>query len=435
MTLNRFPTDPHGWAELLAPCPPRPTVKEDLSVDWVVVGAGVTGLACAKRLAEENPCTEILLLEAREIAQGATARSSGFAMDNSRFGGPVSNLDIANCQRVNRINRAGLSLLRDIVMANEIACDWREEGLYHVAADTQSKAEYLYYVAYLRQLEIDHSELSETELTHLLGTSHYSKGLSVANGALVQPAALARGLADHLPANVTLFENAPVLEIRQGQVHELQLPHAIIRAANICLATNYEIARLGFLKNRITGIVLSGSITRQLSVEEMSQLGCLVDWGALSLHDTGATVRLTVDRRICIRNCAEFRFSRMLSDHDLSSRVSQHRAGFEARFPQLAHVPFEFSWSGVEGLSRNTTNFFGNLAPRIWFAGGYNGSGLSRGTAFGTAMADYALDNDTDLVFDCLETAPAQWMPPEPFRSFGGNLVTRRHATNVGADR
>ncbi len=435
MTSNHFSTDSHGWAELLAPRPAHPALKDDRSADWVVVGAGVTGLACAKRLAEQNPSTEIILLEAREIAQGATARSSGFVMENSRFGGPVSNLDFGNCQRVNRINSAGLSLLRDTVMANEIACDWREKGLYHVAADIQSKAEYLHYVAYLRQLEIEHTELSETELTHLLGTAHYSRGLHVAKGVLVQPARLARGLADHLPDNVTLFENTPVLNIRQGKIHELQLPHAKIHAANICLATNYEITRHDFLKNRITGIILSGSFTRQLSDEEMSQLGILRDWGTLSLHDTGATVRLTADRRICIRNCAEFRFSRLLSDQDLSARVNQHRAGFEQRFPQLAHIPFEFTWSGVEGISVNSTNFFGNLAARLWFSGGYNGSGLSKGTAFGTAMADYALGNITDLVRDCLESETAKWMPPEPFRSFGGNLTLRRNAKNAGADK
>ena len=53
-------------------------------------------------------------------------------------------------------------------------------------------------------------------------------------------------------------------------------------------------------------------------------------------------------------------------------------------------MPFEFAWSGVEGITANGTNFFGLQRDNVYFAGGYNGSGVSRGTAFGTAIADYA---------------------------------------------
>ena len=62
-----FPTDRHGWAELLPERRPRRPLRGTHRLPWVVVGAGVTGLACARRLAERHPDQEILLLEARLV--------------------------------------------------------------------------------------------------------------------------------------------------------------------------------------------------------------------------------------------------------------------------------------------------------------------------------------------------------------------------------
>lgn len=180
---------------------------------------------------------------------------------------------------------------------------------------------------------------------------------------------------------------------------------------------------------------MSGSFTRILNDEEFAGLGSQKEWGVLSLHSGGATVRLTADRRLCLRNTAEYNGAALLSDRQLAERQSIHRAGFDRRFPQLAHVPFEYAWSGVEGISRNSTNFFGRQGDNIYLAGGYNGSGLSRGTAFGAALADYASGGHSPLIDDCLASAPGAWIPPRPFLDIGALLTVRSRFRGVGLDR
>jgi glycine/D-amino acid oxidase-like deaminating enzyme len=210
--------------------------------------------------------------------------------------------------------------------------------------------------------------------------SHYHGGVHIADGALVQPAALVHGLADTLPANVSLHENSPVYKITDGKPLSLQLASADLRADRVILATNFESVSLSFLRSRIVGSTLAGSFTRVLTQDELASLGSLTEWGAISLHSGGATLRLTRDHRISIRNTAEYHGSVLLTDEQLARRQVIHREAFERRFPQLAQVPFEYSWSGVEGISRNGTNFFGQQRKNIYLAGGYNGSGVSRGS-------------------------------------------------------
>jgi glycine/D-amino acid oxidase-like deaminating enzyme len=251
----------------------------------------------------------------------------------------------------------------------------------------------------------------------------------------MQPAALVRELADSLPANVRLYENSPVLRIENGAPRILTLPDGEVRADNLVLAANNEAAKLGYLNRYLIGSTLSGSFTRVLTDDELASLGSLKEWGILSVHNAGATLRLTADRRLCMRNGAEYNGAALLSEAQLAQRQTIHRAGFEKRFPQLAQVPFEYAWSGVEGISRNGTNFFGRQRDNVYLAGGYNGSGVSRGTAFGAALADYASGGQSTLIEDCLASAPGAWMPPRPFFDIGALLTVHRRFRGVGLDR
>jgi glycine/D-amino acid oxidase-like deaminating enzyme len=382
-----------------------------------------------------HPDREIMLMDARLAGQGASGRNSGFAVAVSHFPGGLQADQMANYRRVNRINQAGLDLLRARVVTSTIDCQWREDGFHHTAADRLAVRECGHFLRYLEALEIPHTPLDAEALNARLGTTLYQTGVHVHQGALLQPAALVCGLAETLPANVRLHERSPVLGIEHDAPLTLTLPNGEVRADNLVLAANYEAAKLGFLRRSLAGSTLSGSFTRVLGDEEFASLGSLKEWGILSLYGGGATLRLTADRRLCLRNAAEYNGAALLSDRQLAQRQAIHRAGIEKRFPQLAHVPFEFAWSGVEGISRNGTNFFGRQRDNIYLAGGYNGSGVSRGTAFGTALADYANGGHGTLIDDCLASAPGAWIPPRPFLDLGALLTVRSRFRGVGLDR
>ncbi len=431
-----FSNDPHGWAELLAPRQSRPALRGSRRGRRAVVGAGFTGLACARRLAELYPDDELVLLDARALAQAASGRNSGYAVSCSHFSGPFDPAEADNYRRVNRINATGLEILRAQVKTQAIDCQWHETGFYHTAADRASLLEVDHFADYLDRLEIPHALLGPDQLQQQLGTNWYQRGIHVKIGALAQPAALVYGLADTLPDNVSLYENSPVTAIEGGKTWRLKFPgETSLEVDHLFLAANFEAARLGPTRHRILGSTLSGSFTRRLTAEERAALGELPQWGVLSLHSGGATVRLTGDGRICIRNTAEYHAGRLLPEGTLRQRQLIHRQGFENRFPQLAHVPFEFGWSGVEGISRNATNFFQNPARGLYLAGGYNGSGVSRGTAFGTALAEYAGGGQSRLISDCLASPAARWLPRRPLLDIGAWFTVRNRFRGVGRDR
>ena len=70
-----------GWYAILPRPAPANRLKGRQTADWVVVGAGVTGLAAARRLAELAPEARIILLDQYRVGFGASGRNSGFIID------------------------------------------------------------------------------------------------------------------------------------------------------------------------------------------------------------------------------------------------------------------------------------------------------------------------------------------------------------------
>src|SRR5688500_7784012 len=67
-----------GWNALLPPREIRDQIPASRSFASVVVGAGYTGMAAARRLAELEPDREVLLIDSSELGEGAAGRNSGF---------------------------------------------------------------------------------------------------------------------------------------------------------------------------------------------------------------------------------------------------------------------------------------------------------------------------------------------------------------------
>ncbi|MGB0865440.1 MAG: NAD(P)/FAD-dependent oxidoreductase [Granulosicoccaceae bacterium] len=431
-----FSDDQTGWRALCAPRESAPSLTKNLGVRFAVVGAGFTGLAAARELALLCPDDEVVVLDARGLAAGASGRNAGYAVGVSQFGGKVDKSRYHECHRINRLNHEGLALLRQAAAPAASHNWWQESGYHYLAADDRSEKEAEYFRDNLLDFELPHRELDCDAIEREIGTRHYRCGVQVPLGALVQPAELLYRLVERLPANVRVFENTPVHAIEQrSEGLELMLNGGFrLNTQSLVLACNYELPGLGFLRNRIAATTLSGSFTRPLSDDEMASMGSLESWGVLGLHGGGATVRLTQDRRVMLRNCVEFNNGQFLPAEQLARRVPKHRDRLLKRFPQLAHVPIEHSWSGCEGVSRNMTSFFGQYASNIYLSAGYNGSGLSRGTAMGTALARLILGGDDALIRDASGFAKAQWLPPRPLLDVGAAWSLRQRFAGVGED-
>ena len=424
-----------GWINTLNPRQNFPALVGKHLADWVVVGGGFTGIAFARRMAQAQPNAKIIILAAGAIGEGASSRNSGFAVATSSLGGPYQRAKLEEFNRINRINQAGIDWLRSTVDEHNIDCQWRDIGKFHCGAQASSSRAAAEFSHWLDAAQIPYENLSPADLSQRLGTAYYRSGIWTKADVMLQPAALVRGLCSSLPQNVTLYDYSAALTIRDKKgAMVISSPEGEITCKNLVLAGNAFLHAMSPTPSHTVPLTMTASLTRPLTQSERALLGDPKDWGILSLHDMGATIRYTSDHRILIRNTATYRGLKPLSHSQMSAAQKTHHICLRQRFPMLQDLDFAHTWQGILCISRNSTSLFGKLAQRIYVSGCYNASGISRGSAMGLALADYALSDTNPLLDDVLKYPAPQWMPPRPFLDLAMSAEIFRKKLSVGAD-
>ena len=67
------------------------TLSSDLECEWLIIGAGYTGLSAARKLGQLYPNQKILIVDAQLAGEGASSRNSGYLVDTTLNDGFTSN--------------------------------------------------------------------------------------------------------------------------------------------------------------------------------------------------------------------------------------------------------------------------------------------------------------------------------------------------------
>ena len=74
-------------------------LDKDKSCDWLIVGAGYTGLSAARKLSELHPNQKIIVVDAQLAGDGASGRNSGYLVDTTLNDGFTSNKELSNYKK------------------------------------------------------------------------------------------------------------------------------------------------------------------------------------------------------------------------------------------------------------------------------------------------------------------------------------------------
>ena len=444
ITVSKLPKDPGpaAWNAILpAPAPAQPLAAR-ISADWLVIGAGLAGLAAARRLSQNRPGDRIVVLEAARVGDGPAGRNSGFMVDlphdlaTDNYAGALE-ADTAQT----RANRAAidfaLDAARDYGLPDEAI---RQSGKLNAAATDRGLQHNQDYAKHLSALGEDY-ELYDADRMHALtGSTFFKGGLFTPHAAMIQPAMFVRGVADGLRSNrVAIHEASPVTSlVREDGTWRAETPDGAVSAPKAILAVNGHAESFGFFKNRLMHVFTYASMTRAMSADEVSKLGGAPVWGATPADPMGTTVRRisgTGGDRIVVRNRFTYDPSMEVPDSRLATTIARdHDRSFRARFPMLAGVEMEYRWGGRLCLSRNNVPAFGEVEDGLYAACCQNGLGTVKGTLSGIAAADLACGIDSPLARHQAAGPDPVRLPPQPFAWLGANAYIRWQERAAGAE-
>jgi len=409
-----------GWLNLLQKRTNIKTLNNDLKSDYLIIGAGYTGLSVARKLSEIETNKKIVIIDAELAGEGGSSRNSGYLVDTTLNDGFTSNKYLKEYKKKVKIYDMGIKAVRKYVKEYQVDCDWNDSGKYFASSKFEDENKAKQFSNLLTSLNFKNEILYKEELKKRLGTSFYNIGVYTNGGVLLNPGKLARSMIYTLPEQVELYENTRLLNWKKiNDKIECQFAKNKIITNNIIFCANGFLRSLNIKKNYNFPITLTASLTRPLSENELKSIGSPKEWGVLPIRPMGATIRFTKDKRILIRNTAEVSKLKLINEHDLKQRVKIHSFGIKKRFPNLPDDLIENSWSGIVCRSGNGSQIFEKIENNIFAAGCYNGSGIGVGTLFGEQIALMASNQQTDEISIIEERKKPNWLPPQPFLNLG----------------
>ena len=409
-----------GWINDLSPRTNVKSLDKNYDCEWLIIGAGYTGLSAARKLGQLYSNQKIILVDAQLAGEGASSRNSGYLVETTLNDGFTSNKELENYKKKSDIYELGIEVVKKFIKEYQVDCDWNECGKYFASSRLEDKKILINFSETLSKLDFRNNLVDGEELKKKLGTSFYNIGLYTKGGILLHPGKLVRAMIDTLPKNVELFENSSLISWKKNNdIILCTFKEAIIKTKKIIFATNGFLKSLGIKTNYNFPITLTASMTRPLTDKEFKSIGEPKEWGVLPVRPMGATIRMTKDRRILIRNTAEVHNPYKMDQSDLKKRSTKQKIGIKKRFPQLPDNIIQSTWSGIVSRTRNSSQIFEKIDENIFAAGCYNGSGIGVGTLFGEQIAIKASNEHTNEIETIEARKKPTCLPPQPFLNLG----------------
>jgi glycine/D-amino acid oxidase-like deaminating enzyme len=344
-----------SWINDLNPRENIKELKDKKECDWLIIGAGYTGLSAARKLAELNKDHKIILVDSQLAGEGASGRNSGYLVDTTLNDGFTSNKEIENYKIKTNIYNLGIEAVKKFIKQHQVDCDWNATGKYYASSKIKDKKVLLNFSKLLTRLGFDHNLLERDDL----------------------------------------------------------------RAKKVIFSTNGFLKSLGIKSNYSFPLTLTASMTRSLNNSEFEEIGSPNEWGVLPVRPMGATIRMTRDRRILIRNTVEVYNPFYMSKSDLKKRLVIHLYGIRKRFPNLPKDIIQSTWSGIVSRTRNSSPVFEKINDQIFVAGCYNGAGIGIGTLFGEQIALKANNFYSKEIETIEKIKKPNLLPPNYFLNIG----------------
>lgn len=191
-----------------------PALAGETRADVAVIGAGFSGLGAAWGLAGVG--ADVLVLEARTVASGASGRNAGFILAGPAAGaGAIHTLGAEETAAVWRFTRRNHALLASIIAEYDIDCSYLRRGSMSLAGSEEEWDALRRDHSGVASLGVRAVEVARPDLPRPFDR-YYHGGLYYPGNAEMNPGRFLRRVANVLSERVRIHERAAVESLEPG---------------------------------------------------------------------------------------------------------------------------------------------------------------------------------------------------------------------------
>ena len=395
------------------------------SVDVVVVGAGVIGIATAWFLAKSG--VSVLVCDKGRVAGEQSSRNWGWIRQQAR---DADELPIV-IDSINTWESLAAELDEDI--------GFTRQGVLYAAETDEQLAGHEQWLEVAQQHQLDTRMLSAAEVDELISDKpgQWRGGMYTPSDGRAEPWKAVPALARALQTRGGLIREScavRTVEIQAGRVCGVVTEHGRVSAQSVVCAggawSTLFMANLGVnlpqLSVRATvlrtgpapDIYAGGATVGEVAIRRRQDGGYTVASSSANEHFIGADsfrhffkflpalassarfIRLNfgdnlIERLLPTRSWQDdeispFERTRVLNPPPSDRALRLMREGLRKRLPKLAELPFEEAWAGMIDVTPDVVPVMDQVAdyPGLYLATGFSGHGFGIGPGAGRVMAD-----------------------------------------------
>lgn len=383
------------WTEQLESASYSP-LHEVIEVETVIVGAGIVGLTSALKLLEAG--RQVVVVEALEVGKQVTGRSSAKITTQHRliYNELIENLGLERAREYAVANLAGVEAIKSWIAEHEIACELEAKTAYAYTLNRSVRAHLEQEAAAAQKFGITADVVEWAPLPFKTAGA-----LRFPNQAQFNPVRYLDGLARAVKAlGGRIYENSRVRQIENEGCWCVVTDSGKVQARNIVVATNIPIKSPVGMANRTqprSHAAMTFRIDDPPPIKDMF----------ISVEEPSHSLRIGRDRTGYFLLALGPRFSTG-QDGDVAAIFAELEDWVRRNLPVGEGL---WHWCNEDYDTADRIPYAGQPdhenASGFYIATGFNGWGISNGTAVGMMIAD------------CIAGRPNSWLSLyDPLRPF-----------------
>lgn len=407
------------WSTLVDNIPSYPSLQQNLTVDVCIIGGGYTGLSAALHLAEYG--FRVCILEAHALGNGGSGRNVGLVNAGTWARPDDLNqyLGDKDGEKLTAALGAAPKLVFDVIDKYQIDAQDTRTGNLHMAHNKAGEEDVDIRYQQLSRRGANVEVLTGAKCHEYCGTTKINKALLDKRAGTVNPFAYVTGLGiAAAQQGIALYENSAVTQIsQQGKEWVVHSGEYTVTAPKVVIATN------AYTEGEWTDIQKCFYFVEYYQIASEPLSGAEADRilpyrnGSWDTRMALSSIRRDKDNRLLLGTVGS------LSGKPYSFFLKWANLVQKHYFPDLPKFSWQYQWCGKFGFTPDHIMRVFEPAPGIVAATGFNGRGITTGTLFGKAFADYLKTDDRNtlpLPFKQIETCQLSYR------------TTRSVATEIG---
>ncbi len=362
-----------------------PQLEEGLKVDVAIIGGGIVGITTAIMLKDAGKT--VALIEADRIIKDVTSTTTAKVSAHTIYSMYIKKLGENKTQLYAMANLKAVETVHDLVSEYNIDCDFRRTPCYFYSESKENIDLFKTEAELGIKLGLPVSYIEDVPI------KTGSTGVVYQNQAEFHPRKYLLALANEISGeNSYIFENTRILDINEGNPHEVVTNQGSIKADNVVVATHFPLydpdklyTQLNITRSYILAYYTKEKLPKGMFV-------CINPFHTYRSIPTGKgemimiagehqVVGSPIDTRQCYKNLEKY-----ARDHwEIES--------------------IEYHWSNQDNNTPDGLPVIGETSkPGIYVATGFGGWGMTHGTNAGELITDLIIGEENPLteLFDPL---------------------------------